>query len=1428
MPDYTAGSASVEIKPDFSGFVRKLRDELSRVTANLAVDIKPDLTGFAGTLDTELQRVSAEFHVDIRPGSMTEFSAALQADLARVSSNLTVDIRPELDTIQALLIDSRLDELTRPRTVAIIPELNTVDALLIDARLDELARDRTVNINVNQSGGLNSITGHANNATRSLNAMSAVRFTALAAGITALVPILLGAAGAAGGLLAALGAIGGVGAIGGSGIIGAFSAMKDASAGAGKAAKDNARDLDQVADAQQRVIDSQHNEMDSLQRVEDAQKSLTQARLDAKDAIDNLNLSVKNGVLSERGAEIAYRRAVVNLNKVRRDAARGKATQLDVDSAQLEVDQAAQNITNVRVRNDQTKAKAADANAKGIEGSDQVVSAQRQLEQAQYGVQQAQIQTANAVRDLARAQEDAAKSAAAAAGGTDKFQQALAKLSPNARDFVLQMQALGPAWKDLRLAVQDNLFAGLGDSVTRLANNQLPALKDGLSQLATGMNSAIKDTLSSLDSIFTQLRDNGTMQAFIDGINQAMQGMAPFVAGLTSAFIQLGAVVGPHLGPFFAALGETLSDIAGPLGNIGGVFLNTLTALMPTLTQLITAMSNGLAPVLPVIGRLFDAIGQALIPLIPPISQILQILGNALVDALNALAPYLPTIAQAFADVLAAVAPLIGPLAQLIGVIAGAAAENLSSLAKALTPVVTAFAEGLKPVIPILAEAFQKMTPVLAEAAGILGQALAQALEAIMPVLPDLVQAWADMMVALAPLLPPLADLAVQLLPVLTDALVLMLPYVADLLKLFTDLVNFMVPIMVPAINKLTDVVGLAVDGWKKYFDDLKVGLDFLRDKFVAVVDKIKEVWHSLTDVFKEGGIGGVAGKVVDKAIDLLPGRAQGGLIQGAGTGTSDSILARVSNGEFVINAASTAKYMPLLEAVNEDNLPRFAEGGAVKGNNSKQPTKSGSAIVDSMAAVVASKFPGMTLTSGVRNSNDWHGQGKAADFSNGSDDTPEMQALAQFIATNYPSSLELIHAPFGHNIKNGKDVGDGMSVYGAQTMAEHRNHVHWAIGSAVSAPATPSAPPSAPPGPVTPASPEAAADPSNYSPTGTYVGPSSVDASRDVNEANQKQEGLPEQYSLQGIFSRAGSILATGILSFFGLENSVLSSNNVYNRALNTTVDFYSKKAQEQSNPSTAVPGASATPESPRDPNAPNEQAAPTAPAAPPAPAKHVYDPKAGAEQWRDTVVTVLRGTGRDAGLADRTLSQIRIESGGNPNAINDYDINAKNGTPSIGLLQVIKPTFDANVDARFPGGQRDPEANIAAALNYVDKRYGGAAKIWPTTKGYAEGGWVFGPGGPTSDAIPARLSAGEFVVNAAAAAANPGLLQAINASAGLRSVALPAGMTPRGGDVSNTTRDHSVNFYGDTHVMDVGHLMREQDRWATNQAMGALAVYG
>ncbi|MBC9711801.1 transglycosylase SLT domain-containing protein [Streptomyces sp. TRM66268-LWL] len=76
--------------------------------------------------------------------------------------------------------------------------------------------------------------------------------------------------------------------------------------------------------------------------------------------------------------------------------------------------------------------------------------------------------------------------------------------------------------------------------------------------------------------------------------------------------------------------------------------------------------------------------------------------------------------------------------------------------------------------------------------------------------------------------------------------------------------------------------------------------------------------------------------------------------------------------------------------------------------------------------------------------------------------------------------------------------------------------------------------------------------------------------------------------------------------------------------------------------------------------------------------------------------------------GTYNGIYKNVMRESSGNPNAINNWDINAQNGVPSIGLLQIIKPTFDAYHVDGTEHNQYNPVANIVAASNYAADRYG------------------------------------------------------------------------------------------------------------------------
>lgn len=79
------------------------------------------------------------------------------------------------------------------------------------------------------------------------------------------------------------------------------------------------------------------------------------------------------------------------------------------------------------------------------------------------------------------------------------------------------------------------------------------------------------------------------------------------------------------------------------------------------------------------------------------------------------------------------------------------------------------------------------------------------------------------------------------------------------------------------------------------------------------------------------GGIFGLLGSVLGFSRGGPVQAARGGAIRGPGTGTSDSIPAMLSDGEFVVNAKAARRHRSLLEELNLGGLPGYASGGDVR-----------------------------------------------------------------------------------------------------------------------------------------------------------------------------------------------------------------------------------------------------------------------------------------------------------------------------------------------------------------------------------------------------------------------------------------------------------------------------------------------------------------
>jgi hypothetical protein len=142
--------------------------------------------------------------------------------------------------------------------------------------------------------------------------------------------------------------------------------------------------------------------------------------------------------------------------------------------------------------------------------------------------------------------------------------------------------------------------------------------------------------------------------------------------------------------------------------------------------------------------------------------------------------------------------------------------------------------------------------------------------------------------------------------------------------------------------TKLTDMQQLTVDAAKSLSSSFS---EFLFDPFNASLgDMVKNFALSLakmvTDLLAKKAVLALLGAFgAPTEVIAATGFADGGLVSGPGTGTSDSIPARLSNGEYVMPADTVRHYgrdfMDALRAMRpqrEAPVARFAEGGYVDG----------------------------------------------------------------------------------------------------------------------------------------------------------------------------------------------------------------------------------------------------------------------------------------------------------------------------------------------------------------------------------------------------------------------------------------------------------------------------------------------------------------
>ena len=469
---------------------------------------------------------------------------------------------------------------------------------------------------------------------------------------------------------------------------------------------------------------------------------------------------------------------------------------------------------------------------------------------------------------------------------------------------------------------------------------------------------------------------------------------------------------------------------------------------------------------------------------------------------------------------------------------------------------------------------------------------------------------------------------------------------------------------------------------------------------FSNAVDGIRSVWDGLKEVVAApirffvdtvytGGIA-KAWNAVQKFLPIPPapeihfGAADGAVLPGWTPGrdvhrfySPTAGMLDLSGGEAVMRP----EFTQALGAGRINELNRLARHGGTNAVRGALGLADGGVIgfseggiIDSIVGLIHKYFPGMEIGSTWRNEpGSFHNVGMAVDTSNNTN-FALMDKVATFFYQNFGGQLaELIHWP----LNGWQNIDEGKPFdFGEKTNNEHRDHVHIANRTPLPDPGT--------------------------------------------GELISGFAGLDTQGALTG--TRSGGVLAS-VRAFVAdrardvldtilgpIRDLIPTGNSVFEKIPLAIFDklkdgLYGFIGGEAGKVDKSITGGAIVGGS-------------------------------GVERFRPLVEQLLTVYGQATSLAQNTLRRMMQESAGKVDAVNDWDSNWLAGTPSVGLMQVIGPTYSAFKDPQFDAGPYlygvsvDPAANISSSMRYALHQYGGLAAAYDRAGGYDEGGIANGKG--------------------------------------------------------------------------------------------------
>lgn len=450
------------------------------------------------------------------------------------------------------------------------------------------------------------------------------------------------------------------------------------------------------------------------------------------------------------------------------------------------------------------------------------------------------------------------------------IQDALKGLAPSAQEFVKAFAGVREQFAVIQEFVQQRLFEGFGDALTRIASNQLPAIQSGLGSIASTLNTAFLDLFETVGSFNL----GGLLSSWTPLISNIAGALAPLSAAFLS-FLETATPFAITLSEQFANWAENLADfvqssegtkaiedfltrsldslnswldLIGSIGSAFGSFLDIAAdngdSLIDSLTKVVDKFDEwinknpekveafletserivkALGPLLKGLAGAFDAlVSEGAVSrfedLAATLGEILPLLGELLgaaseTNIINVFADAILGIGKALKE--SGAIDAISRLGKVIG-------ESLGNVLQAIVD--SGALDTLATGIALIADTVGELLSVIFSDEELLTafkDGLAAVADTIVILLPELLRLVATLGPTMIPaltgvleLLPPLAALIEALMPAITlvvDAMVLWLGIQAELFGFIQTVVLGVIETLIGWLTSLVDIISGAV-----------------------------------------------------------------------------------------------------------------------------------------------------------------------------------------------------------------------------------------------------------------------------------------------------------------------------------------------------------------------------------------------------------------------------------------------------------------------------------------------------------------------------------------------------------------------------------------------------------------------------------------